>query len=150
MSTTQQKGSALEGAVLTIESAILRASPAYSDKAFKIKARHIATVDDVRHEVDIWVKVDLGPGYSSVFLFECKNWSNKVEKNEVIIFSEKVRVLGAQRGFFVAREYTKDARAQAALDTRVELMDVEEEQFTDLHVPLAYHVLASFGSPLRS
>jgi hypothetical protein len=52
-------------------------------------------------------------------------------------FQKSFCALGAHRGFFVARQYTKDARTQAALDNRVKLIDVEEEQFTDLHAPLA-------------
>ena len=81
MSDANQKGTALEKAVLAIERAILKASPLLSENAFKIEARHVLTVADVRHEVDIWVEVNIGPGYSSVFLFECKNWSEKVGKN---------------------------------------------------------------------
>jgi hypothetical protein len=38
-----------------------------------------------------------------------------------------IAAVQAQRGFLVAREYTADARAQAALDPRVQVLDVRKE-----------------------
>jgi hypothetical protein len=142
MSTPQEKGGSLERAVLAIERTILKASHLHSEKSFRVEARRIVNVASVRHEIDIWVELDLGSGYTSVFIFECKNWVDSVGKNEIIVFSEKIRALSAQRGFFVAREYTRDAVAQAALDPRIELLQVESEEYADLVAPLAYHVLA--------
>jgi hypothetical protein len=76
----------------------------------------------VRHELDLFVSVTLTTGYEATFIFECKNWQSKVGKNDLIVFSEKIAAVGAQHGFFVARAFTKDARAQAAKDLRVKLL----------------------------
>ena len=73
------------------------------------------------------MEIDLGDGYRSLFIFECKNWQRRVNKNEVIVFSEKIRALQAQKGFFVARSFTRDARAQAASDPRVQLLHIKED-----------------------
>jgi hypothetical protein len=139
MPTPQEKGDSLELAVHAIESTILRSSPSYHEKTFGIETKKIMTVASVRHEVDIWVSVDLGGGYEAFFIFECKNWAEKVGKNEIIVFSEKIRVLQAQRGFFVAKSFTADAEAQASLDSRVTLLRVADLPVADVPVPLGFH-----------
>jgi hypothetical protein len=110
----QEKGDRLERAVRAIEQAILRDFPAYSDKTFRFASKKIVNSGGVHHEIDVHVEVELGPGYNSVFIFECKNWEENVGKNEIIVFQEKIDATRAQRGFFVARGYTKDAVVQAA------------------------------------
>ena len=122
MSDPASKGRALESSVRAIESVILHASPALAEKRFRISSNRVFTVEGVRHEIDVYVEVDIAPGYASVFLFECKNWESKVGKNEVIVFSEKVDALRAQRGFFVAKDFTADAIAQAKKDARMEIL----------------------------
>jgi hypothetical protein len=72
MLTPWEKGTSLELAVHAIEAAILRSSPSYQEKTFGIEMKKIVTVAGVRHEVDIWVSVDLGRGYEAFFIFECK------------------------------------------------------------------------------
>lgn len=84
------------------------------------------SVANVRHEIDIWVSVDLGRGYTALFIFECKNWIESVGKNEIIVFSEKIRAVQAQSGFFVAKSFTGDAEAQAALESRITLLRVAD------------------------
>ena len=85
-----EKGRALENVVHAIEHVILQFSPTLHDKAFRIEPRKHISVDDVRHEIDIFVTVELAPGYASTFIFECKNWSKAVGKNEVGNFSDKI------------------------------------------------------------
>lgn len=116
-----EKGRALEEAVSSIERLILESSPMYNEQTFRIEPRKIVIVDDVRHEIDLYVTCDLGPGYTSTFIFECKNWKERVGKNEIIIFSEKIAATRAQTGFFVARDFTRDAVAQASKDPRLQL-----------------------------
>jgi hypothetical protein len=101
--------------------------------------KKIVTVAGVRHEVDIWVSVDLGGGYEALFIFECKNWADKVGKNEIIVFAEKIRALQAQRGFFVAKSFTTDAEAQATLDPRITLLRVADVPAADVPVPFGFH-----------
>lgn len=120
--SASEKGNGLESAVLGIEQAILRLIPGYNEKTFVIQGKKIFKVNGVTHEVDIWVEVDLGFGYKPVHIFECKNWAQKVGKNKIISFSEKIKVLNATKGYFVAPDFTADAEAQANLDNRMTLL----------------------------
>ena len=70
---SNEKGDALEAAVHAIEGAILRACPGYSEKTFRIERKKLITVGGVRHEVDVWVTIELPGCYESIFIFECKN-----------------------------------------------------------------------------
>ncbi len=139
--TASTKGDALEDAVRAIETAIIRSFPGYSESAFRIEGKKILIAAGVRHEIDIYVTANLGPGYESVFVFECKNWQDKVGKNEIIVFSEKVRASSAQRGFFVAKSFTADAVAQAAQDSRLELLLASELDPSAVMVPGHFHAI---------
>ena len=79
----------------------------------------------MKHEIDIYVTALIATGYESTFIFECKNWEAKVNKNELIVFSEKIAITGAQTGFFVAKKFTRDAKAQASKDSRIKLLTTE-------------------------
>jgi hypothetical protein len=126
LTTPKEKGDALERAVRAIETTILQKAPAYSENTFTIESNKVVSVANVRHEIDIWVSVDLGRGYTALFIFECKNWIESVGKNEIIVFSEKIRAVQAQSGFFVAKSFTGDAEAQAALESRITLLRVAD------------------------
>jgi len=120
MGENRDKGNELETAVEFIETAILRNCPDLSEGSFKIERNKIITVSGVRHEIDLMVTVTLDTRYVCYFIFECKNWSRPCSKNEVIIFAEKVRAVGAQRGFLVSTGFTGDAIAQSQTSERVE------------------------------
>jgi hypothetical protein len=137
--THLKKGDALEDAVRAIETAILRSFPGYSESTFRIEGKKILVAAGVRHEIDIYVSASLGPGYDAVFIFECKNWQAKVSKNEIIVFAEKVKVSNAQRGFFVAKSFTADAEAQAAIDPRLELLLAAELDPSAVMLPAGFH-----------
>lgn len=137
--TSQAQGDALETAVRAIEAAILRTFPGYTEDTFKIEGKKIIRHEGVRHEIDLHVTIDAQHGYSAAFIFECKNWKEKVGKNEIIIFSEKIAATNAQRGFFVAKSYTADAAAQAAKDSRMELLTAEELDPEAILVPCEFH-----------
>jgi hypothetical protein len=122
----RKKGTDLERAIALIEKAILNAVPELSDKSYKIYSRRIIVVDGVKHEIDIWVEFDIGGGYKSIFIFEAKNWANKIGKNHLIIFSKKIEISQAQRGFFVVKSLTKYAKAAAKLDRRITVLKVKE------------------------
>jgi hypothetical protein len=139
--TVKEKGDALEDAVRAIETAILRSSPAFSEATFVIEAKKIVSANGVRHEVDLHVTATLGPAYEAIFIFECKNWQEKVGKNEIVIFSEKIKVLSAQRGFFVAAGVTADAIAQAKLDPRIELLAAAELDPAAIMIPASFHAI---------
>ena len=112
-SSAHVKGNELEDAVRAIESHILKSAPNFSEGTFKIESKRVVTSGGVKHEIDIYVTASLAAGYEAIFIFECKNWEAKVGKNELIIFSEKISAVRAQKGFFVAKSYTRDAEAQA-------------------------------------
>ena len=136
--TPQQKGDYLEDAVRLIEQTILSSKPALKDFPFLIETKKIFIVDGVRHEIDVYVEIDMGHGYNSIFIFECKNWKDPVGKNEIIIFSEKVKAIKAQKGYFVTSKFTKDAINQASQDNRIELLEVNDDNsillsFPDFH-----------------
>jgi len=133
--TPGEKGHVLEIAVHAIETVFLASSPSLRGQPFEIDRRKIFAVDDVHHEIDVFVKVGAAKGYESVFIFECKNWESPVGKNDLIVFSEKIDVAVAQRGYFVAKEFTKDARAQAARDPRVTLLYATEHDPTNVRPP---------------
>jgi hypothetical protein len=139
VATPSEKGNALEAAVASIERHILAGSPALKEKRFLIESKKIITVEGVHHEIDIFVTIDLGDGYKSIFIFECKNWQEAVGKNEVIIFTEKIAVTQAQRGFFVAKSFTKDAQSQAATNPRISLLIASEHDPTTAPMPFGFH-----------
>jgi len=130
--SAKAKGDTLESAIHILETALLRESASYSDKTFRMEPKKIIVSGGVRHEIDLWVTVDIGNGYESTFIFESKNWTKKIGKSHIIDFSEKIKVAPAQRGFFVARAFTRDAIAQAKKDPRIRLMRVEESSFCDV------------------
>lgn len=139
MSNASLKGEQLETAVKGIEEAILRHSPGLRENTFLIESKKVIVVEGVRHEIDVWVEIDVAKGYRSVFIFECKNWDAKVGKNEIIIFSEKIRSAQAQRGYFVARTFTADAKAQALTDPRVGLLTATQRDPRTTPVPFDFH-----------
>ena len=126
MSTPVEKGNILEEAVHAIEHQILASSPSLKEHTFVIESKKYVVSNGVRHEIDIYVSVDLGRGYRSIFIFECKNWEAAVGKNEIIVFSEKIDATLAQRGFFIAKSFTSDAQAQAQKDPRITLLVATE------------------------
>ena len=130
--SAKAKGDSLEEAVQILERAILQESASYADRTFQFEPKKIISVDGVRHEIDVYVSVDHGNGYTAIFIFECKNWKKKIGKSEIIEFSEKVKVAPAQKGFFVAKSFTRYARAQAKKDPRIELLCVEELDLTEV------------------
>lgn len=133
--TARQKGDTLENTVREIESAILHTAPGFSEGTFRIQSKRIVVSDGVRHEIDLYVTAALPTGYEAIFVFECKNWQDKVGKNDIIVFSEKVKATNAQRGFFVAKSFTKDAVAQAEKDPRLELLTAAELDPSSVLVP---------------
>ena len=124
MTTSQEKGDALELAVAAIERVILQ--NAKSGGAPTFERKKIIKVAGVRHEIDLYLTVDIASGYNAIFIFECKNWQKAVDKNEIIVFIKKIQDSSASIGFFVAKSYTADAKAAAKTDPRVILYDAIE------------------------
>ncbi|GHO85238.1 hypothetical protein KSZ_32440 [Dictyobacter formicarum] len=138
---SQVKGDALEKAVQLIETCILGANPATKEAIVTIEPKKIVVINGVKHEIDIYITIDYGKGYKAIFIFECKNWTKKVDKDEIIVFSKKVEVVRAQKGYFIAKSFTKDAEAQANQDGRIELLIATEELDTSTSVFANFHIL---------
>ena len=132
MASSQDKGRLLEEGVRAIERHLLSTEAAIADGDLTIESRKIVIEAGVRNEIDLHITLRRPHGYDAVFIFECKNWKDKVGKNELIVFSEKIKVSKAQRGFFMAPSFTDDARAQAALDQRVELVTATAKEIEDV------------------
>jgi hypothetical protein len=142
MTGAHQKGKSLEMAVHALESAILRRSPGYNEKTFHIAGRKIISMAGVHHEIDIWVNVEIGDGYSATFIFECKNQKAKVGKNDIVAFAEKIKAAQAQTGFFVAKSFTRDAKAQASVEPRIQLLCVRQLPIDEVPLPIqCFHAI---------
>jgi hypothetical protein len=137
-----EKGRELENAVHAIEAVILESSPPLRERTFKIQTRKRINVGGVHHEIDIFVTVEVAKGYTATFIFECKNWENAVGKNEIIVLSEKIDVVSAQRGYLVAKSFTKDAEAQAIKDPRTTLLIATEHNPATTITPESFHIMA--------
>jgi Restriction endonuclease len=141
MSNGNEKGRLLEEGVQIIERHILSAEARIKDSELAIETRKIINHLGVRHEIDLYVRVIACHGYDAVFVFECKNWKDKVGKNEIIIFAEKIQVSAAQRGFFIATAFTQDAIAQAELNPRIQLVTATAEEMEHVMLLNEFHVL---------
>ncbi len=137
----QIKGDALEKAVQLLEAFILGTNPATKDAMVTIEPKKIVVVNGVKHEIDIYITIDYGKGYKAIFIFECKNWTKKVDKDEIIVFSKKVEVVHAQTGYFIAKSFTRDAEAQAEQDGRLKLLIATEELDTSTRLIVDFHIL---------
>jgi hypothetical protein len=122
-----EKGRALEQAVKFIQETILKSSPELTGTTFTIETNVRDTSSGVLHEIDVLVKTHLKTDYEATWIFECKNWSKPVDKNEVIILAEKVEALHASRGYLVAKSLTAEAQAQIGLKKRLEFICCTED-----------------------
>jgi hypothetical protein len=142
--TPAEKGDALHHAVLALERHILNTAPHLKNKNFKIEDKKKIHADGVHHEIDIYVTVETAPGYSeAIYIFECKNLKKKVGKTEIIDFTEKIHCAKATHAYFVAKSFTKDARAPAKKSARLSLLIATENDPTNLPIPGEYHGITS-------
>ncbi len=125
VTTSQEIGDALEEAVRLIEQTILQSTT--KDAIITIEPKKVIVAEDVKHEIDLFITIDLGKGYTAIYIFECKNWIKGVGKNPIIVFSEKINVARAQKGYFIAQRFGKHAIAQAKRDSRIELLTASTE-----------------------
>lgn len=146
---SHEKGRNLEKAVELITTSILEADPRVKGTNFTIERNKKVTIDGVRHEIDVFVKTLPGSDYESIWIFECKNWKEPVGKNEVTILSDKVRAIGANKGFLVARTFSKDARAKAAADIRIKLVECTDDFVSPLVNLQLFHSVCDF-LPIRA
>jgi hypothetical protein len=119
-------GEQLEKAVRVVEEAIIATDPNLRERSFTLDLRKRVVIEGVQHEIDVWVTLGASHDYDAIFIFECKDWKRPVSKKEVIVLAEKVRAVSAQRGFLVARNFTKSAYAQSLQDNRIQLVQLSD------------------------
>jgi hypothetical protein len=127
MATKLEKGNELEEAVEAIEKFIIAQNPGLQTQDIRIERKKIIIVEGVKHEIDLYVEINLGLGSPFIYIFECKNWEANVDKNEIIVFSEKIQCVNAQNGYFIAKGFSSYATAQAKRDSRMELLIATKE-----------------------
>jgi hypothetical protein len=99
---------------------------------FTIETNVRDTSSGVLHEIDVLVRTHPGTDYAATWIYECKNWAKAVDKNEVIIFAEKVEALRASKGFIVAKSLTTHAQAQLEQKKRLEFIRCSEDFLSPL------------------
>lgn len=117
-------GKQLEKAIEAIERQVLKEIDQSSIAVLNIERNRRLLIKGVRHEIDVYVKVDLKIGTELIYIFECKDYrkGKSVSKNEIIIFEEKIDVFNAQKGYFVASKFGKDATNRAKQSNRIQLL----------------------------
>jgi hypothetical protein len=127
MEQSNAKGAALERAVHAIEEMVIKENPALARAPFVLEPNAIISVNGVRHEIDLLVRINGGTFYETMHLFECKNRAEPAGKNDVIILAAKVAALGAAKGTLVARAFTSDGEAQARQHPSIVLVPFTDE-----------------------
>ena len=84
-----------------------------------------------------------------MYIFECKNWQDAVGKNEIIVFAEKIAAARAQHGFFIAKSFTADAKAQANKEPRMELVLAIEHDPVNTILPFGFHSVRQTPTHVR-
>lgn len=125
--TSNEKGRALEKAVAAIEELIHRAHPSIDTRT--VFAELNVKLDDhgVPHEVDVIVTVDPGRQSQEIHAYECKNRVEPADKNDVILFAHKLKILKAKSGALIARGFTAPAKLQAGRPPVVTLLPVTDQ-----------------------
>ncbi|MEJ1242128.1 hypothetical protein WBG78_28530 [Chryseolinea sp. T2] len=119
-------GPALERAIELIERQIVDKIGKSNIGEVSIETRKTIHYKGSNHEIDIFVTVNLNIGVPHIYIFEAKNRQDKTDKNDIIIFEDKIDAANAQQGFFVSREYTSGAVGRAKESPRMTLLTVEE------------------------
>lgn len=121
-------GKSLERATSLIETHILNHISKSEIGEVTIESNKIIICEGVKNEIDVYVTIDLKIGTKLTYIFECKNYkTKKISKNDIIIFDEKIKIYNAQKGYFIAKRFTKDARNRAFQNKRMELLDLDNE-----------------------
>ncbi len=129
--TAKEKGDKLEEVVAFIEN-IIFANDEKSNIRFWIDRKKFFY--DRIHEIDIVVKVEVTRQRYEYYLIECKNRTEKVDKNDIIVLERKLRDYQKKelkdpdavvKGVLVGTAFTRPARVLAKED-RIEIVVAEE------------------------
>ncbi len=134
----KEKGDELENAVELIYKQILKTNPSLASAQLQIQRNKLIFPGGVRREIDIYVVVDPGDGFESIFIFECKNIKKPVSPNDITIFSAKIKETNATKGYFIGTSFSSNAKKEALKDPRIELLvasklPLEKGTFPEIH-----------------
>lgn len=121
---TNEVGKALEQATRLIEESILSDIRRKDIGTITIENNKLFNINGVRHEIDVYVSIDMKIGTSLTYIFECRNRKNSVSKNDIIGFNKKIDIANAQKGYFIAKKFGKDSINQAKEYSRIKLLKV--------------------------
>jgi len=126
------KGKDLELAVKAIEEVVFRNQPELRGRKIDVVANRRFKHVGAGHEVDLFITVDAGTAAEERHAYECKNRNEPTEKDDVIVFRYKVDALGAKSGTMISRRFTSGAKAIAASEPRIRLVEFTQEFTTIL------------------
>lgn len=131
MNSNVAKGNYLEEAVERIQRLILEINPSLKKAHFILERKKIIFPGGTKKEIDLFVSVDPGNGFESIFIFECKNWDKPVPQSEIVIFNTKIQDTNATKGFFIAKKFSKYAELEANKYPRIKLLKADANYITD-------------------
>lgn len=125
-SESNAKGRKLEQAVKSILEVILDSAPEVKGKDCTIETNVLDRSSGVHHEIDVLVTTNSNSDFETKWIFECKNWSQPVDKDVVTVLADKVEALRASKGFLVAHSLTRGAEAQLQKKERLKFIRCQE------------------------
>ncbi len=142
MAPAVKDGRDLERAVLLIEKMILDEFGLPKGRITLEPRKRVVSPEGVPDEIDLHVRVEHAPGYESVVLFECKDWSTPSDKDDVEILKGKMGRANASGGVLVARAFTRGARALADASRNIKLrlaMNIPVSSFLEQYEASYFH-----------
>lgn len=116
------KGNYLETATHLIEETILKDNKSLSEGTFNIENKKIIRKNGVKYEIDVYVEIDIGIGTKFIYIFECKNWEKAIDVKEINHFAEKIKIMNAQKGYFIGKKFSKDSTNKCNENSRMEIL----------------------------
>ncbi len=134
-----EKGNILEGAVKEIEEFIISNSSmaqAKSVSLFPKKKCYEVSENGKRfliHEIDLFIKIDLGFENYYIYLIECKNWDCKsVSKTQILDFQAKIDYCGASKGIIIGKKFSPAASYLSQKNNRIELLKFDTDKHSNI------------------
>lgn len=134
--TNKAIGDRLEDAVERIEKHVLQQYKSLGKVHFE--RNKIEVVAGVPYETDLYVQFQLPATYESVFIFECKNWQKCVGHREVSACEDTLNAFGAQRGYLVAKSFSKHAETRRSQCPRVHFLLATELPVMPSFIPFQH------------
>lgn len=123
-----EKGRELERVIELIEKTIFSVDHSFKDKDYSIERNKVIVINRVKYEIDIYVEF-FKLGQKFIYIYECKNREKPVARKEITDFSDKIGVVSASKGFFIAKSFSKDSKNKANELKRIECIEVASTQY---------------------